>query len=129
MRVLITSHATYDWADEQWQAVGIDPRLAQFVVAKNPMNFHNVYDNCAAQIHILDTHGPTPAMRSKNAARSRQLRSFRHVISSGSRNSFDSRRAKKPHRRPTSPSSAHLQVELANPTTPVCHLVSRRTSS
>ena len=61
VRVLITSHATYDWADEQWQAVGIDPRLAQFVVAKNPMNFHNVYDDCAAQIHILDTPGPTPA--------------------------------------------------------------------
>ena len=61
VRVLITSHATYDWADEQWQAVGIDPREAQFVVAKNPMNFHNVYDDCATQIHILDTAGPTPA--------------------------------------------------------------------
>ena len=25
------------------------------------MYFHNVYDDCAAQIHILDTPGPTPA--------------------------------------------------------------------
>ena len=25
------------------------------------MNFHNVYDDCAAQVHILDTSGPTPA--------------------------------------------------------------------
>ena len=42
--VLVTSHATYDWADEQWRAAGIDPRQTRFVVAKNPMNFHNVYD-------------------------------------------------------------------------------------
>tara|TARA_B100000902_G_scaffold356743_1_gene370635 strand:+ start:1305 stop:2795 length:1491 start_codon:yes stop_codon:yes gene_type:complete len=61
VRILITSHATYDWADEQWKAVGINPRLSRFVVAKNPMNFNNVYAECASQIHILDTPGPTPA--------------------------------------------------------------------
>ncbi len=61
VRVLITSHATYDWADEQWRAVGIDPRQTKFVVAKNPMNFHNVYDDVAAAFHVLDTPGPTPA--------------------------------------------------------------------
>ena len=60
-RVLVTSHATYDWADEQWQAVGVDPRQTKFVVAKNPMNFHNVYDDVAAAVFILDTPGPTPA--------------------------------------------------------------------
>ena len=61
VRVLVTSHATYDWADEQWRAVGIDPRQTKFVVAKNPMNFHNVYDEVAAAVHVLDTPGPTPA--------------------------------------------------------------------
>jgi microcystin degradation protein MlrC len=61
VRVLITTHATYDWADEQWQALGIDPRKARFVVAKNPMNFHNVYDETATATYILDTPGPTPA--------------------------------------------------------------------
>ena len=61
VQVLVTSHATYDWADEQWQAVGIDPRQTEFVVAKNPMNFHNVYDDVAAAFHVLDTPGPTPA--------------------------------------------------------------------
>ncbi|MEE3232533.1 MAG: M81 family metallopeptidase [Candidatus Latescibacterota bacterium] len=61
VRILVTSYATYDWADEQWQAVGIDPRLTRFAVAKNPMNFHNVYSGCASQVHILDTPGPTPA--------------------------------------------------------------------
>ena len=59
IRVLITTHATYDWADEQWQALGIDPRQTRFIVAKNPMNFHNVY--AAAATYILDTPGPTPA--------------------------------------------------------------------
>ena len=61
VRVLVASHATYDWADEQWQAVGIDPRQTKFVVAKNPMNFHNVYDAVAKAVFILDTPGPTPA--------------------------------------------------------------------
>ena len=61
VRVLVTSHATYDWADEQWRAVGIDPRRTKFVVAKNPMNFHNVYDDVAAAFHVLDTPGPTQA--------------------------------------------------------------------
>jgi len=61
VRVLVTSHATYDWADEQWQAVGIDPRDTKFVVAKNPMNFHNVYDEVAKSVLIVDSPGPTPA--------------------------------------------------------------------
>ena len=34
VRILVTSHATYDWADEQWQAVNIDPRSTRFAVAK-----------------------------------------------------------------------------------------------
>jgi microcystin degradation protein MlrC len=61
VRVLVASHATYDWADEQWLAVDIDPRQCKFVVAKNPMNFHNVYDHEAAAVFIVDTPGPTPA--------------------------------------------------------------------
>ena len=61
IRILVTTHATYDWADEQWQAVGIDPRRSRYVVVKNPMNYHNVYDEVAAAVYILDTPGPTPA--------------------------------------------------------------------
>lgn len=60
IRVLITSHATYDWADEQYRAVDLHPREAKFVVAKNPMNYHNVYDDVARAVFILDTPGPTP---------------------------------------------------------------------
>ncbi|MEE2658247.1 MAG: M81 family metallopeptidase [Candidatus Latescibacterota bacterium] len=59
--VLITTHATYDWADEQWRSVDLDPIHVKFVVAKNPMNFHNVYEDHAAAIYVLDTPGPTPA--------------------------------------------------------------------
>ncbi len=70
--VLVTSHATYDWADEQWQAVGIDPRRAKFVVAKNPMNFHNVYDEVAKAVFILDTPGPTPATIAQHPLRHMQ---------------------------------------------------------
>ncbi|MEC7842339.1 MAG: M81 family metallopeptidase [Candidatus Latescibacterota bacterium] len=61
IHILITTHATYDWADEQWRAVGLNPLQAKFVVAKNPMNFHNVYGDAATAVFILDTPGPTPA--------------------------------------------------------------------
>lgn len=61
IRILITRHATYDWADEQWLAVGIDPRDSRYVIVKNPMNYHNVFDGVAAAVYILDTPGPTPA--------------------------------------------------------------------
>ena len=61
IRVLVNTHATYDWADEQFRSVGIDPLAARFVVVKNPMNFRNVYADAAAAVFILDTPGPTPA--------------------------------------------------------------------
>ena len=61
IQVLITTHATYDWADEQIRSVGLDPARAKFVVVKNPMNYHNAYDAIAKQAFVLDTPGPTPA--------------------------------------------------------------------
>ena len=33
------STATYDWADEQYLMMGLDPAQAKFVGVKNPMNF------------------------------------------------------------------------------------------
>ena len=61
VRVLIMSQATYDWADEQFQSVGLDPRAAKFIVAKNPMNYRHAYGDIAQAIFVLDTPGPTPA--------------------------------------------------------------------
>ena len=58
--MLITSFATYEWLDEQWQAIGLNPADATFLVVKNPMNFNMAYGEVAAAHYILDTPGPTP---------------------------------------------------------------------
>ena len=39
IHVLIMSVATYDWADEQYIRMGLDPAGAKFIGVKNPMNF------------------------------------------------------------------------------------------
>ncbi len=59
--ILISTHATYDWNDEQFQSVGLDARKSKFVVAKNPMNYRMAYGPFAKTVFILDTPGPTPA--------------------------------------------------------------------
>lgn len=61
VRILLTTHATYEWADEQFRSVGLDPAAAKFIVAKNPMNYHLSYSPVATATYILDTPGPTPA--------------------------------------------------------------------
>ena len=61
VEILIASHATYDWRDEQYLSMGLDFRSAKFVVVKNPMNFHLTYDVIANAQFVLDTPGPTPA--------------------------------------------------------------------
>lgn len=61
IQVLVTSHPTYDWLDEQYRSMGLDPTAARFVVAKNPMNYRMTYGDVAAGVFILDTPGPTPA--------------------------------------------------------------------
>jgi microcystin degradation protein MlrC len=61
IQLLITTHPTYDWADEQYQSVGMSPEEAMFIVAKNPMNYQNVLAQLADAVFILDTPGPTPA--------------------------------------------------------------------
>jgi microcystin degradation protein MlrC len=59
--VLITSNPTYDWADEQYRAVGIDPSQYKFVGVKNPMNYRLAYRNTMKASFLVDTPGPTPA--------------------------------------------------------------------
>jgi microcystin degradation protein MlrC len=60
-RILVASHPTYDWADEQFRSVGLDPRTAKFVVVKNPMNYRVGYAGLYQAVFVLDTPGPTPA--------------------------------------------------------------------
>ena len=60
IQVLITTYGTYDWRDEQYRSVGLDPATAKFVVAKNPMNYRLAYGGLSRAVFILDTLGPTP---------------------------------------------------------------------
>ena len=61
IQVLLSTHGTYDWADEQYRSMELDPSAAKFVVAKNPMNYRMAYGPVAKAVYILDTPGPTPA--------------------------------------------------------------------
>jgi microcystin degradation protein MlrC len=65
IQILIMSSPTYDWADEQYRAVGLYPEQAKFVCAKNMMNFRSGYRDIMKGFFVLDLPGPTPAdMRS-----------------------------------------------------------------
>ncbi|MBM3278560.1 MAG: M81 family metallopeptidase [Candidatus Handelsmanbacteria bacterium] len=60
IQVLLATHPTYDWLDEQFTSLGMEPRTASFVVAKNPMNYRQTYGDFARGVFVLDTPGPTP---------------------------------------------------------------------
>src|SRR5207247_9195287 len=51
----------YDWGDDQFQAVGLDPGRAKFVGVKNMMNFRFGYADVMNAYFVLDLPGPTPA--------------------------------------------------------------------
>ena len=61
IQVLVMTQSTYDWADEQYRSMQLDPAQAKFIVAKNPMNYRLAYGKIAKATFILDTPGPTPA--------------------------------------------------------------------
>lgn len=61
VQMLITSHATYEWASEQYQSLGLDAAEFRFIVVKNPMNYRMAYAGLAQAAFVLDTPGPTPA--------------------------------------------------------------------
>ncbi|MSP48248.1 MAG: M81 family peptidase [Alphaproteobacteria bacterium] len=58
IKVLCTSLSSYEYADEHFLALGLDPRRMKFVVVKNPMNYQQVYAGAPAMF-VLDTPGPT----------------------------------------------------------------------
>ena len=61
IQVLIATHGTYDWADEQFRSMDMHPPDAKFIVVKNPMNYRIAYGEIAKASFILDTPGATPA--------------------------------------------------------------------
>jgi microcystin degradation protein MlrC len=60
IRLLVMSNATYDWGDDQYRAVGLDPDGAKFVGVKNMMNFRFGYKDTMKAFFVLDLPGPTP---------------------------------------------------------------------
>lgn len=60
VQVLISTFGTYDWLDEQYRSMDMNPYTAKFVVAKNPMNYRIAYGEESRATFILDTPGPTP---------------------------------------------------------------------
>ncbi len=58
VRVVVSTHSSYEYADEQFLAAGVDPRACRFVVVKNPINAQTAYADAPAMF-ILDTPGPT----------------------------------------------------------------------
>jgi microcystin degradation protein MlrC len=61
IQVLVTTFPTYDWMDEQFRSLQLDPTRAKFIVVKNPMNYRQAYGPYAKATFVLDTPGPTPA--------------------------------------------------------------------
>ena len=61
LQIAVASHGTYEWCGEQYDLLGMEARMAKFVVVKNPMNYSMAYGDIAQGEFILDTPGPTPA--------------------------------------------------------------------
>ena len=59
--ILVTTFATYEWHDEQYRSMGLDPADYKIIVAKNPMNYHMTYLPITKDFFIIDSAGPTPA--------------------------------------------------------------------
>ena len=60
VHLLVSSLPTYDWAYEQYEAAGLDPRRAKFVGVKNMMNFRFGYRDIMKAYFVLDLPGPIP---------------------------------------------------------------------
>ncbi len=61
IQVLVATHGTYDWVDEQFRSMEMQPPDAKFIIVKNPMNYRLAYGEIAKAAFILDTPGATPA--------------------------------------------------------------------
>ena len=61
LQLLVTSRPTYEWADEQYRSLDLDPRRAKFVCVKNMMNFRVGYGGILKGFFVVAVPGPTPA--------------------------------------------------------------------
>lgn len=58
--IVVASLSSYEYSDEQFRAAGFDAKQCKFIIAKNPMNYQQAFENAVAS-YILDTPGPTTA--------------------------------------------------------------------
>ena len=61
LQLLVMSRPTYEWADEQYRSLDLDPRQSKFVCVKNMMNFRVGYGGIMKAFFVVAVRGPTPA--------------------------------------------------------------------
>jgi microcystin degradation protein MlrC len=59
--IVIATFPTYEWRDEQYRSLGLDPADYHLIVVKNPMNYFMTYSPIADNFYVIDSPGPTPA--------------------------------------------------------------------
>ena len=59
--IVIATFPTYEWRDEQYRSLGLDPADYKLIVVKNPMNYYMTYHPIADNFYVIDSPGPTPA--------------------------------------------------------------------
>lgn len=52
--ILVTSRPAYEYGDEQYTAMGLDPRQFKYVVVKNPMNYRQAF-SWAPALYAVDS--------------------------------------------------------------------------
>ena len=73
IQVLVATHGTYDWVDEQFRSMELHPPDAKFIVVKNPVNYCLAYGEIATAAFILrharrDTSDmPPPSLQTSQA--------------------------------------------------------------
>lgn len=59
--IVIATFPTYEWRDEQYRSMGLNPADYRLIVVKNPMNYFMTYSPIADNFYVIDSPGPTPA--------------------------------------------------------------------
>ncbi|WP_169742753.1 M81 family metallopeptidase [Muricoccus aerilatus] len=64
LRIVVPTFATYEYADEQYRAVGIDIGSCRIIALKNPMNFRTMLDEETDWLMISGAGPTTPSLES-----------------------------------------------------------------
>jgi microcystin degradation protein MlrC len=64
LRIVVPTYATYEYADEQYRAAGIDLGSCRIVVLKNPMNFRTLLDDETDWLMVSGAGPTTPSLES-----------------------------------------------------------------